>query len=732
MRGFFLLASGVWLALVSGFLTGRWVLTSEAFSQYAAIKFYLDNFVQGVIPLWNPFLYWGFPTQVLLSSCAFNPVWLPLALVWRWVPPYPAFLAAYLLVFAVAMIGFHRLARLLMKREAAALAVVLLLFSSINMPLFAQQGQILIFLPAVWFFYNAGRFLRTFTVRSFVGAAFCLMLVLDEYLPFYFLTSLGLVGIAQVVTGPRRMGRKLRETGRFARRHPWIVLVCGLAVGISAAPGLRAYLSTASGEVVVPTRHPTDTGAALEKGARLSFSEASDGGVAARMGLFEDLTSHLDHIFYGDEGFIYLPLFAWVLMALGAFSPMDRRHIALLIVAGGGFPLLVGDATPVYPFLFRHAAFFRIFRNLHFLVILLVPVLALLAGVSFETILDRRGPVWGYRGRAAAAVILVHGLGFFILRRSEAVIPASWAALGLSLVFFLTWVGRREGAPGPIGIILLAAAVLVQPVEVLHRYFPQAETAAPPLLRACLRLPPAVPVFRYRRTSVPPGDGSAGDRWTGFYWYEMTMTDSPGFVTPHERDLFPTYGSFYVFSRLPREVYRAYTRSKFYLYDRVRLHSRPFPETSDLAAALEDPGRPALVYGDEADPPEDLAPFMRPPSPGAGVREEVVGPSPALRVTAFDAHTLRVHLDLRRPRFLVYTDSHHPAWRAFYDGRPVAIHRVNGAFKGVALPEGEGELVLRYRPAAGWPLYAGVLAVFAAMAVWLTALSLRKKVDGDA
>ncbi len=78
------------------------------------------------------------------------------------------------------------------------------------------------------------------------------------------------------------------------------------------------------------------------------------------------------------------------------------------------------------------------------------------------------------------------------------------------------------------------------------------------------------------------------------------------------------------------------------------------------------------------------------------------------------------------PRLLVYVESFYPGWRAEVDGHPTAIYKVNGAFRGIIVPEGEHEIVFRYQPIS---LYLGAsltLGTFAGFAV-LSALSFRKR-----
>jgi uncharacterized membrane protein YfhO len=51
----------------------------------------------------------------------------------------------------------------------------------------------------------------------------------------------------------------------------------------------------------------------------------------------------------------------------------------------------------------------------------------------------------------------------------------------------------------------------------------------------------------------------------------------------------------------------------------------------------------------------------------------------------------------RERGLLVVSEVWHPSWRAFLDGTEVPVYRVNGAFRGVEVPEGEHRLRFVYR-----------------------------------
>jgi hypothetical protein len=81
-----------------------------------------------------------------------------------------------------------------------------------------------------------------------------------------------------------------------------------------------------------------------------------------------------------------------------------------------------------------------------------------------------------------------------------------------------------------------------------------------------------------------------------------------------------------------------------------------------------------------------------------------------------------VRLRVRRddPGWLVAMQSHYPGWHASVDGDAAPVRRANAAFLGVAVPEGESVVELRYRPAS---VTVGALVSAAALLVLLALLA---------
>ncbi len=110
-------------------------------------------------------------------------------------------------------------------------------------------------------------------------------------------------------------------------------------------------------------------------------------------------------------------------------------------------------------------------------------------------------------------------------------------------------------------------------------------------------------------------------------------------------------------------------------------------EDALLAALTEksfDPTQTAIV--EEAPP----APFVQAEASDAANQAAVVG---------YEGETMTYRASSPQPFILATTETHYPGWRAFDgEGRPLEIFRVNGLFRGVALPAGERQVRFEYRP----------------------------------
>ena len=66
----------------------------------------------------------------------------------------------------------------------------------------------------------------------------------------------------------------------------------------------------------------------------------------------------------------------------------------------------------------------------------------------------------------------------------------------------------------------------------------------------------------------------------------------------------------------------------------------------------------------------------------------------------FAKNTITMNLDVQKEGFLWLSDKRYKDWQAFFNGRPVKMYDAPMHFRSVYLPQGKGELLLKYRSAA--------------------------------
>lgn len=96
-------------------------------------------------------------------------------------------------------------------------------------------------------------------------------------------------------------------------------------------------------------------------------------------------------------------------------------------------------------------------------------------------------------------------------------------------------------------------------------------------------------------------------------------------------------------------------------------------------------------------------------------------------IVADEPERVVVDISAGRAGWLVLVDTYYPGWQASLDGALVEIVRANGAFRAVAVPAGDHEVVFSYRPAS---LRIGAAISGAGLAVWLGLLVLSRLLSG--
>ena len=128
--------------------------------------------------------------------------------------------------------------------------------------------------------------------------------------------------------------------------------------------------------------------------------------------------------------------------------------------------------------------------------------------------------------------------------------------------------------------------------------------------------------------------------------------------------------------------------------------SRPADALAVVADPAFDPARLAVVEGDLT-------------LDGVATAEDRAD------LTAYAPERLVVHTRSQSPALLVIADADYPGWEATVNGAPAPILRTNVLLRGIAVPPGEQEVVLTYRP-TGWSRALGVGALGWLLLVGLT------------
>ncbi len=74
-------------------------------------------------------------------------------------------------------------------------------------------------------------------------------------------------------------------------------------------------------------------------------------------------------------------------------------------------------------------------------------------------------------------------------------------------------------------------------------------------------------------------------------------------------------------------------------------------------------------------------------------------PQEGVRVVSVDFYQpnqVVMTVESAKPRIMVFSDNHYPAWQAFVDGAPAKIYRADYTFRAVILPAGRHKVEFKY------------------------------------
>jgi hypothetical protein len=627
---------------------------------YGVTKFYFNNLLNGVVPLWEPFISLGRPFYAIAICNLFNPVTLLVPLLKILGVNYAQAFVAYMVVyFFIGCAGFYFLAKeILQDRCMAYVAYVALMFSSLGASMFTQFTFLEMVVPGIWFFFFLVRFARRKDRGSFVGLSFSIMILISSYLPFYFMTVFLFFLLGVVFLYFKATRAFCRDFFQFILKNWRLSLFCLIGIVMAAAPLLAYKVLDSGGDVVAPGRHCQYSSAeecyerTMGRQGGMSYDEITRSGTLGERLDMQYLFGHLDKITYGSDSFLLLPFWIYVILGLSLLLPLRRLTVLLSVMAMGVGLTALGSASGLFGFLYRHIFFFAYFRNLFFLGAFLMPVLILLASYQLQLLLNTDPQSSSAKKVVILGVVAFHGCCFWFLRHFEGVPLISYVTLGLSTTAFCLYYFGLARAPLKVWTAIFAVILVLQPALVLKAYALNAGEFATNLPSMHVK-----PAFSWMRPLKAAVNNSRLYQFVHYedFWYDMSMTDAP-----------PTVG-------YPQSAAR-------WTFD-LSEHTQ--------AAALADYAQYKIVLYD------DTHPQGRP----------ISGPGPELDVDHFDTNTLRLRTNFSKPTLLVYNDSYTTSWKAALDGMPVELLRSNQAFKGIKVPAGEHVAEFSYHPPGGSWVY---------------------------
>lgn len=696
----------------------------ETIASYSWTKFFMNNILNGVFPMWNPYLYLGtspVPGYVMLGFL--NPlVYLVGLLVKLGASYYDAYLIYLALLYFLGCLGFYFLSKVIFKDDDLAfLSYLLFLFSGAGAIIFATTNMLLMFIPGVWFLYFLVRFFEGFKTGDLMGATYSTMVMMTSYLPFHFATVFLLFATLWGCLYPRQLGYIVLGSWRYIKTKPGVVLGCLMAVGVSVIPLLLQKYESSSNEIVYPSRHCTETNledcfqGTLNNQSAMLYEETSRSGTLSERADFRALFSHLDKLSFGTDGILFIPVFGYLLIWLGLLTRFDRRVVLFIFLSTLIMLISLGGAAPVHRFLFEHIFFLKYFRNLFFFIVFLTPTLILLAVSQLKLI--GQMPVVTLRRRLASIIlVLILHLGFMIfLMKEGSIILTSFVTVIASSLFFALFFSGRLKLARPVSQWILAVIIIIQPLQVFSAFGQNASYFKCALPREHV----APPKFVFTRPAKNiPRECSANLflPYIDYFWSYIILEDAAGEIG------FPGAvgrGVFFLSHYINRSVWNEYVIDKLKLYDQVEPYEEKYEVLLNLENAMKDNVNKVFVSNVDE---KLLKTFSSDHIGVEGTFTKALHTSDEeFKITHFDVNSLKFETHFKADKFLVYADSFHSGWKVFINGKSGRVYQANVAFKGIWLPPGPVNVVLKYEPLGGSGVYIFVtmfFAVFSVLTMW--------------
>jgi len=669
----------LWVYCFLNFFTGHLSFQADAISYADHIGFYTDNLSKGVFPLWDPTWYNGAPNDFFLRRIGdVNPLlFLIVSLKWIGVSSATAYIIFLGVYYFLAGWAFYLIARfLLADRFYAFMAYILFLFSSWGSEIFYNY-IIIIFVPIIWFFYFLLSFSREPKKSSFLGMCLCVGLVVTTYIPFFFAIIVTIFTFLFGLFYGREFIAFLKHGLGFLGKNRIFAALCIIFLLASCVPALMFYKESKSGEFVLPNRH---SGADTSSAVAVGLENVSSGDIISH-GYFDRIFDDHAHIDMGD---IYIPYIFFLILLAAAVGRVNKLIFFLLFNILALSLITITSAAGVHRFLYEHIIFFKFIRNIYyFFWLAMLPMVILLSMTAFKSLLtaidnSSKKTVW------LIYIMACHLIFAVFLFRHQGVLMGAWAAIFISLIYFLIYFICEKKSSYAAGFFLLLLAVFIQSVQVYHSLDNK--------------------LFQAERDAVHAqqmGQNPKKERLSLYYvssWFAILVN----YIDP--------------------KVLDDYRQHQFILYDNVA----PYGDNPEFLKALQ--ASMASNINIAFLPRSESAPQDWKSDQEAASQAELDPVSAGeLSIVRRDANTWVLKAHLPNSRFLVINDNYNSGWHAFINGHPCRLFRANVSFKGLWVPSGESSIVLRFASPQRYLLHFALTAFFAGIFLYLLMLLRKEK-----
>lgn len=712
---------------------------------YPVYHYAARSLKQGVIPLWNPYLYGGAPFVGDIQSGLFYPVNL---LVFLLVPEltYPLMeLLAMLHFFLAGAFMYLCLQcldqRMRMSRLAALGGAIAFMFSDLFITHFGNLNMIAVaaWLPLIFLFYHRAMLERRLSRAAWAGLFFGIATLAGHIqITLFIALALALYTIYQMVTTPSPLSPLSSPLSTLA-------LTMVVAIGVSALVLLPSYEMAS---------HTLRAALDYNQASQYSLAPGQLIGLLAPNFFGRDPRHHWSPWERVEVGYIgVLPLVLALLVVLLRREKLVRFLLGLavlsLLLALGGYSILHG-------WLYRWGPGFAGLRAPARFVYLMDFALAILAALGLDALLRPLDP--GQRAiyrrllkmapwLAGGMALVAAPLGYFAIldaQSKDAIVFWRVSMAVDSMVLFLLflaaslailwmrgcrWVRRNTLGLLAVGLIAVDLTSTGAYVDLGHQdpTVGFQHPAAVEFLKAdtdYYRIDTRTDVWELWQPNLSLLHG-IHDVWGvvnpltladyNRYWEHMGSRSSPLYDFLNAKYVIGSKGVALDWEKFV-PIFDGDSQVNIYL------NTRAFPRAllvhqALIAADHEEAFN--LVHQPDFDPATEVV------LEGTGDNVLPTDEAETVNIVSYQPNEILLDVTVTASGYLVLSEVYYPGWRAYVDGREGVIRRANYTFRAVHLEPGSHRVRFLFAPLA-WKVGLGIsLATWLGLIVW-GLLSIRR------